>query len=649
MEYFGYAGGILHVDLTRGEIRKEPLDPALAAKFLGGWGINYRLIWDLHEPGTDPLSPENPIVLGAGPLVGTLAHTGNKIAGTTKFALPATEDGRHYVASAIAGTSRFGPMMKCAGYDHLVVTGRAEAPVYLKILDDDVEICDAGDLWGKTDVYEASERLQGQYPDCGVIAIGRAGENRVRFAMSMVDKRRTLGRSGLGAVMGSKNLKAIVARGTRGVRIADRKRFLNKVRQLFPLNSAFSGAMAELGVHVLWSGLVSVNMNPGLWSVYDWNESYGIKKWYEVKKDVKACSACCSCCHTAYRIKDGEFAGLETESGHYLWPAVKGQHLGLTDHREAIKLLDMANRAGLCFATMGSLLDWVTRLHADGVIDDEIARGVSLERDIHAYIRLAERIIGREGSLGDAMADGWFATSKHVGRDARTDYVQGFGIAKGTDCIYPARTAKLDPMRFTMGVTNPRGGHSAQGHSLSGIPFQPLETLKRDAIAWGTPEEAVSRIFQPTPHYGAFNNGRLTRYVEDFYSLQSCLGTCSEQAIMGSVTIEDFAELYSAATGIELNPDDLRKSSERVYNLYKMLNVREGFGRADDEAFPEVWLMPMETPDRREALTDYYRIRELTREDVFKLLDDYYDERGWDIAGGVPGEEKLAELGLQDL
>jgi len=100
-------------------------------------------------------------------------------------------------------------------------------------------------------------------------------------------------------VMGSKNLKAIVARGTTGVRIADRKRFLNRVQQLFPLNSAFSGAMADLGVHVLWSGLVSVNMNPGLWSVYDWNEHYGIKKWYEVKKDVKACSACCSSCHTA--------------------------------------------------------------------------------------------------------------------------------------------------------------------------------------------------------------------------------------------------------------------------------------------------------------------------------------------------------------
>jgi aldehyde:ferredoxin oxidoreductase len=137
--------------------------------------------------------------------------------------------------------------------------------------------------------------------------------------------------------------------------------------------------------------------------------------------------------------------------------------------------------------------------------------------------------------------------------------------------------------------------------------------------------------------------------VEDFYSLQCCLGTCTEQAIMGAVSIGDFAELYSAATGIEVDSDDLRKSAERVYNLYKMLNVREGFGRADDEAFPEVWLMPMETPDHREALTDYYRIRELTREDVLKLLDDYYDERGWDIARGTPGEEKLTELGLEDL
>ncbi len=647
MESFGYAGGILHVDLTRGEIRKEPLDPALVEGFLGGWGINYRLIRDRLAPGTDPLSPENPIVLGAGPLVGTLAHTGNKIAGTTKFALPASEDGRHYVASAIAGTSRFGSMMKCAGYDHLIVTGRAKAPVYLKIADDDVEICDASGLWGKSDVYETSETLQGKYPDAGVIAIGRAGENRVRFAMAMADKRRTLGRSGFGAVMGSKNLKAVVARGTKGIKIADRKRFLKKVGRLYPLNSFLSRQMSDLGDHAGWASAVSMNMNPGLWSVFDWNERYGVGKWYEVKKNVKACSACNIACHVAYRIRDGEFAGLESETGHYMWPAIKGQYLGLTDHREAIKLLDMANRAGMCVITAGALVDWVTRLYADGAIDIGRTDGAPLGRDIHAYIRLTEKMINREGDLGKAMAEGWFALSRHVGRDARTDYTQGFGIAKGTDCIFPARTSKLDPQRFTMGVTNPRGGHSPQGNSLSSSPLLPLETLRKDALAWGTPEEAVARIFQPTPYYGAFNCGRLTRYVEDYYSLQCCLGTCSLQAILGLATIDDLAELYSAATGIETGPEELRRRAERVYNLYKMLNVREGFGRTDDEAFPEVWLTPIDTPDRREALTDYHRIRELTREDVLKLLDDYYEERGWDIKDGTPRSEKLAELGLE--
>jgi aldehyde:ferredoxin oxidoreductase len=648
MDFFGYAGGVLYVDLTRGEIRKEALDPALIEKFLGGWGINYKLMWDLLKPGTDPLSPENPIVLGAGPLVGTLAHTGNKIAGTTKFALPATEDGRHYVASGIAGTSRFGAMMKCAGYDHVVITGRAKGPAYLRIDDDNVELCDAGDLWGRTDVYEASEKLTGRHADSGVIAIGPAGENLVRFAMAVADKRRTLGRSGFGTVMGSKNLKAVVVRGTRGIKIADRKRLLKKVNELYPLNSFLSKQMADLGDHVGWASAVSINMNPGLWSVFDWDECYGVKKWYEVKKDVKGCSGCNIACHVAYEIRDGEFAGLQSETGHYMWPAVKGQYLGLRDHRESIKLLDMANRAGMCAITAGALVDWVSRLYADGAIDLTHTDGSPLGRDIHAYIRLTERMINREGDLGKAMADGWFAISRHVGKDAGTDYVQGFGIAKGTDCIFPARTSKLDPQRFTMGVTNPRGGHSPQGNSLSSSPLLPLETLRNDALAWGTPAEAVERIFQPVPYYGAFNCGRLTRHVEDFYSLQCCLGTCTLQAIAGLVSINDFAELYSAATGMETGPEELRRRSERVYNLYKLLNVREGFGRAEDAAFPEVWLTPIDTPDRREALTDYHRIRELTREDILKLLDDYYDERGWDPAKGTPSREKLTELGLEN-
>lgn len=647
MEYFGYAGSILNVNLTSGEIRNGPLDLRLAEKFVGGWGINYRFIWDLLKPGIAPLSPENPIIVGAGPLVGTL-FGGAKIHGTIKFTLPATEDGCHYVASAVSGSNRFGIMLKNAGYDHLIITGRAERPVYLKIIDDDIEICDASHLWRIKDIYETSDELSCRYPECGLIVIGRAGENLVHFAMAITDRRMHFGRGGLGAVMGSKNLKAIVVQGTKGIRIAHIKPFMKLTNRLYNQISENAKNRRELGSHAAWAGMISMNMNPGLWSVFDWNERYGIQKLREVEKDNKACSACWASCHTAYEVKDGEFAGLHTETGHYLWPAILGQKLELKDHREALKLLDIANRPGMCVATMSSLLDWVTRLYTEGNINRNHTDGLTLRREISTYICLAEKMIDREGALGNAMADGWFAISKHVGRDARTDYLQGTGIAKGTDCIYPARMAKLDPMRFSMGITNPRGGYSGQGISITHSPLQPLESIREDAIRRGTPPDSIAKIFQPVPYYGAFNVGRLTKHMEDFCSLENSLGTCSALSRY-LVTVDDLAELYSAATGMDTNAKELITCAERVQNLYKLLNTREGFTKREDAAFPEVWLTPIITPDRREALTDYYRIRELSREDILKLLDDYYDERQWNRELGVPSIEKLKQLGLDDL
>jgi aldehyde:ferredoxin oxidoreductase len=247
------------------------------------------------------------------------------------------------------------------------------------------------------------------------------------------------------------------------------------------------------------------------------------------------------------------------------------------------------------------------------------------------------------------MADGWFALSKHVSLDARTDYIQGTGIAKGTDCIYSAQMNKLTPFVFTEGLTNPRGGHEAnvlcKTHSL----FQPLEAVREYAIASGTPDDAIARIFQSGTYFGAFNVGRLTKHMEDSCAAQNSLGICLTMTDACSVSLNDYAELYSAATGIEIDGDELKRCGERGQNLYKLLNDREGFTKKDDSEFPEVWLNPITTPDRREALTDYYRIRELSREDILRLLDDYYDERGWDKETGTPAGEKLRELGLDNL
>jgi aldehyde:ferredoxin oxidoreductase len=188
MDYYGYVGKILYVDLTSGEIETQQLDENVLKEFIGGWGINYRLEHDLLKPGTDPLSPDNPIIIGVGPLCGTLALASGKVTATMKLPIHASRREEKYIVNtAVGGSNQFGIMMKNAGYDHIVITGRAKKPSYLKIVDDDIEICDAGDLWGKRDVYETSDELanrhRGKTGKAGTWVIGKAGENLVMASL----------------------------------------------------------------------------------------------------------------------------------------------------------------------------------------------------------------------------------------------------------------------------------------------------------------------------------------------------------------------------------------------------------------------------------------------------------------------------------
>ena len=651
MEYYGYAGNILYVDLTSGKIRKEPLDINVARKFLGGAGVNYKLAYELIKPETDPLSPDNPIIIGAGPLVGTVVPSAGKLQVTVKFPLPASEDNRYIVATATSGTDKFGSMMKSAGYDHIVITGKAKSPVYLKIIDDDVELCDASDLWGKKDVFETTDELITRHGKCGVFAIGRGGENLVRMTMAFCDYRRHLGRHGLGAIMGSKNLKAVAIQGTKGIKVKDSKRLMRAVNSLhersarLPLLKNYH----KLGLNAAWYTFIVPNMNPGNWLVSKWDALYGNDAvWNKIWKTCHACSGCFIACKAASEIPDGEYKGLFWQGTHYLVAGVLGQRLDITDYRKAVKILDMLNRAGVDWYISHEMIDWLTRLYEEGKITEKETGGLALKRNFETYVKLVEKIINREG-IGAVMADGWFALSKKVGRDATTDYVQGQGIAKGTSCIYDARPARLDPMRFTMGVTNPRGGHSQQGHSYTAVPLQPLGGAERDARShMGLPEEAMARIFTPAPYYGAFNFGRLTRYTEDQYAAYGCLGTCTTWATFNFLPVDFLAECYSAITGYETSPEEIRKGGERAYNLYKMLNVRQGFSKKDDMA-PPIWFKSVPAPDIPQFLTDYYRMKRITSEDVEKLKDDYYDERGWSKEEGIPTKEKLVELGLKEI
>ncbi|MFH1481889.1 MAG: aldehyde ferredoxin oxidoreductase C-terminal domain-containing protein [Pseudomonadota bacterium] len=646
MDIPGYMGKILFVDLGTGATEVKPLKEAWAKDYLGGWGINYRLAYDLIKPNVDPFSPENPIILGEGPFVGTLYPGASKMMATTKMPMTASKDGKHAIATSTSGSHRFTLMFKYTGYDHMVIQGRSEKPVYLKIDDDAVELIDAGDLWGQKDVYETAEILLDRHEGFGVISIGKAGENRVRYAMAYVDKSWHLGKSGFGAIMGAKNLKAIVVRGSKGVKIADPDRFMAVVNPLLALarNNPAAAEIRKVGFHSSWDLIWVHNYYQSeKWKKAEWTKYYGIETVPNVLKDHKACCACPMGCKTDFLVKSGPYAGQEASATHYLTAAVAGSRLEIEDPGAAIKFMDKTNLYGMCAFNALSMVDWITRCFQDGVITKEQTEGVNLSRDVDTYLLLLDWVADRKGALGNAMADGWFALSEFVGKDATKDYIQAHAIAKGQESIYPPRAAKLDPMRITMIMTNPRGGQSPQGHSATTAPLRPVKAVKRDAVNTGMSEEDLGKTFSEDN----FDHARLTRHIEDAYGVYNALGVCSVYATFGWTNIKVLAEAYSALTGIETSPEELKKKGERIMNLYKILNVREGFTRKEDSP-PEAIFTPIQTPEGEQRLEDYYRKKAYTKEDCERLLDTYYEDRGWDVKTGIPTREKLKDLGLEE-
>ena len=644
MVYYGYAGRILRIDLTKEEISVEPLDRKLIEKFIGGWGINVKLFYDTQKPKIDPFSPENPIIIGVGPLVGTLTPGAGKIIGTTRSPIY-DMDGKHFVDNAVSGSSRFGIMLKNAGYDHIVISGTAKDPIYISIIDDKVDICDASHLWGGKDVYQTTDWFMDKYGNCGVISIGNAGENLVRYAMCIVDYAGTFGRFGLGAVMGSKKIKAIVVRGTKGVKVAKPKEFLKLVEEWREdaINIPLIDDWRNLGVAATWNFQAPL-VREGVWEYSKWDELYGPETWLKVnKRQNSACSSCVIGCKTDYNIKDDAF-DITSLTGHYLLPARVGQRLEMEDYRKAVKLLDICNRSGMCYFTTSNIVNWVTRLYEDGRISKEETGGLELKRDFKVYLDLFNAIANRDG-FGDILADGWYPISNVI-KENPDDFNEGTGIFKGIDVIQDARFTTLSPQAFAH-ITNPRPHHGGL-QSLYTVPKMDIDLLREDARKMGLSDEELDRVFEYTPAYGDFNVGRYAKHAEDHMAVQNSLGVCTIYSLwgfMGSryLNVELISEIYSKVTGVEIDGKELKRCGERAFNLFKLVNIREGFSKRDECS--NVWLTPRDTPDGRRTMMDYYEKREILKEDIERLLDYYYEARGWN-AEGIPSKKKLRELGL---
>jgi aldehyde:ferredoxin oxidoreductase len=630
MDFNGYTGNILNVDLTNNKISlsKEHIEDL--KKFIGGSGMNTKLGAERLSPNTDPLSTENIIILGAGPLVGTITPGASRSVGFSKF--PAT--------GAIAnscGSMNFGFNLKLAGYDHVIISGKSEKPVFLLIWDDHIEICDAKDLWGK-DIVETTNTFWKKYNSCGVIAIGQAGENLVFGALALIDKTTTFGRGGLGAVMGSKNLKAVVSKGTKGISIAYPKEFNNLYKKQIERvrNYIHRDSWIELGM------LRSTPLSMGLAAAgYTKKAREATPRTYlkKLKKRRIACPSCPMADKDILEIREGEFSGCISYVTSIISPFGMLSIDGIDTCNQAVKIHDMINRYGLDYITMSSYFQFLSNMYQRGIISKEDI-GFEWRNDYETIQHVIEITANREG-FGNILADGWRRLA-----EINDTIANEMNTVKGLGQFYDPRLTRLGTMEFEQ-VVNIKGAHVASGGSPTYMGADgAIENFRIHFKRMGIPESATNRLFSPPKKEMAVNVGRLTRYSEDWYTLLTNLGLCARAQMNRFWGIETTTAFYNAVTGFDISFEDMRKAAERTWNLLKLMNVKEGFSRKDDQ-FPKEWFKPLKLGASLVEMKDFTGTTKITPEIANLLIDDYYDERGWNKMDGFPTPEKIKELGLE--
>ncbi|MEM2366988.1 MAG: aldehyde ferredoxin oxidoreductase N-terminal domain-containing protein, partial [Candidatus Bathyarchaeia archaeon] len=418
---YGWQGKILHIDLTKGKIWIEELDRKLAELFLGGRGINAKLLWDLiGKPGIDPLGPENVLIFGTGTLTGTTAPSSGRTTITCKG--PITN---LYLKTNMGG--HWGAELKFAGYDHLVVHGRANHPVYVAIQDESVEIRDAKHLWG-LNVRETTETLVDELDDkeTKVACIGPAGENLVKYAAVMNSVYHAAGRGGAGAVMGSKNLKAIAVRGTKSIELWKPDEFRELALEVRKNLAKDSGAQSLYNYGTSGS-LEFVN---NLHAFPNRNFKYGhienitpltgqnlVEKGYLLRR--VGCFSCTTSCHRFVQAKEGPYAGTFTGGPEYETFAALGSQTWVLDTDAVIKANELCNIYGLDTISTGTTIAWAMESYERGVLTKEETDGIELSfGNADAVIKTIEAIAFRKAKLGNLLAEGVKRASEKVGKDS---------------------------------------------------------------------------------------------------------------------------------------------------------------------------------------------------------------------------------------
>lgn len=602
-------GKLAVVNLTSSEVKITYTPQKLVEKYLGGRGLNMYYLHKLLKPGTDALSPDNVLIYGAGLLTGTLAPNSGRINITAKSP-----------ESGILGDANiggfFGAEMRLAGFDRLIILGKAPTPVYLYLEDGNLEIRPADQFWG----YNVNETQQKMRQDIGediqAACIGRAGERLVRMACVMTGLKNAAGRGGMGAVMGSKNLKAVVARGNQGLQAHDADG-LYKTRlelQQYLLKSKVCQTLGKLGTPLLYENSNKLGaMRTNNSQLNSFAESLNAS---EVEKFADKMVSCYNCVvHCRHRNS------LGGEGPDYSTLALLGANCGIADTAQVIELNNLVNDLGLDSSSTGTIIPWAIELYQKGIIKDNLT-GQPLEFGNFALVRSLISDIAERRGLGNLLAESSQAV-RFFGAESKDYLIAVKGLPQSDP--HDVRYIKS----FALGIaTSSRGADHLRSRPTLDILDLPAELLEK---TYGSPIST-----EPTTYE---DKEKMVYYHENMYVVTDCLGIC--KFICHSFNSpnllknEHFAVLIKEATGLEFTPAKLNEIAKRVIDLERIINIREGITRADDT-------LPKRYFDD-EMPAGKTKGHKIDRQEFAGMLSQYYQLRNWDN-DGMPTSERTTEL-----
>jgi aldehyde:ferredoxin oxidoreductase len=599
---YGYKGKLLHIDLTKEESKTIPLPEELLKKYLGGRGLGAKLYWDLIPQGIDPLSPQNVLMVLSGPVGGALVPGSGKHVIVTKS--PASMGWLDTYSSG-----RVTPEMKFAGYDGLVITGRASRPVFIIIEDDKVEIRDAGSFWGKGSFETENYLKESFHPECGEMCIGPAGENLVKYACVNSEYFRQAGRGGAGAVMGSKNLKAIAVKGSGGIRCADIPRIFELIQEHYKI---FKVSPIGVARHRYGTPLtLNITHPAGMLPTRNYSTGQFERAIGKIDKDGvadattsdRACYGCVLCaCSKFVEVKEGPYQGIKLEGPEYETIGLLGSNLDVDYLPSILKANYLCDDLGMDTVSAGNVIGFVMECMKKGLLSEKETGGLDLRfGNYQAGIELLELIAFRKG-FGDFCADGVRDMAKSIGRGSEDFAMHSKGLE------FPAYDPRAGWGSAITYSTSARGGCHRR--------------------AWPPMKEVLGGVYPFTTE----GKGQMIKELMDDNCIMHSLLVCDFQGKFIPLETHNFRDYFHAVTGWDYSVQDLYERAEMIETLVRQINTREGFTAADDslpkriieESHPEG-----PTKDRVIG-TDNFK----------KMKQDFYSVQGWD-SNGIPTRETL--------